>query len=243
VPRVHVIEGAAGCRFSVERGCVAVVVDALRASSTAAMLLHHGCRGVLAVTEVDEAFAAKRDLWPDALLYGERGGLPPEGFDHGNSPAEAAHAAGHRIIFTTTTGAGRLVACWGAPAVYMGAALNATAVAQAAAGHGRDVVVIPAGLATDPDFDAQEDRAAAALIARRTGLPLGEGAQAAAGWLARIDAEGIPALFEGAPHAGKLRAVGLGDDVARCAAVDATRAVPAGVERLGPGVRLAAHPG
>ena len=35
----HFIEGEAGCAFAVEQQCAALVVDSLRASATAAMLL------------------------------------------------------------------------------------------------------------------------------------------------------------------------------------------------------------
>lgn len=233
----HIIEGEAGCAFAVEHGCVAVVVDALRASATAAMLLDAGAIEILAVRAVDEALALRQEH-PDALLFGERGGLPPEGFDYGNSPRDAQAARGRRIIFTTTTGAGRLVQCWGAPAVYMGTTVNATASCRAAARHGRDVVVIPAGLMGAPAFDAQEDWAAAACIARKSGAPLGEGAAAAKYWLRRIDDEGIATLFASAPHASKLRMAGLQDDIAYCGQVDLTRAVPQGVARLGPAVRV-----
>ena len=51
----HFIEGEAGCRYAVEHGCVAIVVDALRASATAAMLLDAGATRILAVREVAEA--------------------------------------------------------------------------------------------------------------------------------------------------------------------------------------------
>lgn len=234
-PRWHVVEGEAGCRFAVESGAVAVVVDALRASATAACLLDAGASPLLVVETVEQARAARAAM-PGALLFGERGGLPPEGFDRGNSPRDTAGVAGRPVVFTTTTGAGRLVACWGAPAVYMGTTVNASAVVHAALRHERDVVVIPAGLATDPAFDAQEDWAAAAFLAGRSGQLLGEGAGRCRAWLARIDADGLPALFDAAPHAGKLRRVGLGDDVAYCARVDVCRAVPKGVERNAFGV-------
>ena len=72
---IHIIEGAPGCAFARENGAVAVIVDALRASATAAALLEAGAREILAVREVEEAFAARAD-WPDALLYGERGDVP-----------------------------------------------------------------------------------------------------------------------------------------------------------------------
>jgi len=219
---------------------VAVIVDALRASATAAALLEAGALEILAVREVGEAFAARAD-WPDALLYGERGGLPPEGFDFGNSPTEAFHAAGRRVIFTTTTGAGRLVEAWGAAVVLMGAPTNATAVACAAVGlaigGARDIVIVPAGLMGDPGFDAQEDRVAAVLIARRCmelaqmrglNLCLGEGGDLYDYWLPRIETEGVEALFQSAPHSEKLRLIDKASDIVLCAQVDTVAAVPVG---------------
>lgn len=235
--RWHLIEGEEGCAYAVRHGCVAVVVDALRASATAAMLLDAGADAILAVREIEEAVAARRE-WPDALLFGERGGLPPEGFDGGNSPREAAVARGHRVIFTTTTGAGRLVAAADAPAAYMGTTVNALAVAEAVSVHGCDAVLIPAGLTGQPEWDAQEDWTAAVCIAMAAGGKIGEGAEACARWRGRIETEGIARLFETAPHAEKLRAVGLDADIAFCARVNITRAVPRMEARLGCGVLL-----
>src|SRR5690606_17075583 len=130
---------------------------------------------------------------------GERGGIPPAGFDYGNSPREAPFAKGRRVIFTTTTGAGRLVQCRGAEAVYMGSTVNARAVALAAVRHDKDIVVIPAGLMSDPHFPAQEDWVAATAIALTAGGQVGEGAAHFEAWRKRIDQEGVPALFESAP--------------------------------------------
>lgn len=209
---------------------VAIIVDALRASATAAMLLDAGARELWVVSEVETAREAQRTL-PGALLFGERGGLPPEGFDGGNSPRETAIAKDKTVIFTTTTGAGRLVAAWGSHAVYMGTTLNARAVASLAASHGRDVVVIPAGLATDPTFDAQEDWAAGAAVAALLPGEPGEGAERFAHWRSRIEAEGVERLFETAPHSEKLRRVGLDADIVYAAQYDLTTAVPQAVER------------
>lgn len=233
----HIIEGEPGCVFAVEHRLTAVVVDALRASATAAMLCDAGATSVLAVREVDEALRAKADR-PDALLFGERGGLPPEGFDYGNSPQEAHHAKGRPVIFTTTTGAGRLVSAWEAHAVLMGTTVNASATARAAAELGRDVVLIPAGLTGDPDFDAQEDRCAAVAIAMKAGGVIGEGRDLFELWRDKIDSEGFEALFAKAPHADKLRKIGLDSDVAWCAQVDVTHKVPQAVSRTELGVLL-----
>ncbi len=237
----HIIEGEAGCAFARERGAVALVVDALRASATAAMLLHHGARELWVVREVEEAFAA-REQWPDALLYGERGGLPPAGFDGGNSPAEAEAAAGRRVVFTTTTGAGRLVAAWGAPAAYLATTLNASAAAAAARSHGHDVVLIPAGLMDDTDFDAQEDRVAAVAIAMQAREVPRQGRDTYDIWRPRIEKEGLEALFQAAPHADKLRAIGKEADIALCARLDVTDMVCRAVEAKPPGVIVRAEP-
>jgi len=223
--KCHLIEGAAGCAYVIENKCVAVVVDALRASATAAYFLHLGAKEIIAVAEVEQAYAA-RQRYPDALLAGERGGLPPEGFDLGNSPRLVGDVMGRRIIFTTTTGAGRLVACFGAPAVYMGTTVNAAAVAEAAKSHETDIVLIPAGLLSDPHFDAQEDWVAATATAMALDLLVGEGEERFGYWKQRIMSEGLPQLLATAPHAEKLRKVGLEADIPFCAQLDTVQVVP-----------------
>jgi phosphosulfolactate phosphohydrolase-like enzyme len=104
-------------------------------------------------------------------------------------------------------------------------------------------VVIPAGLATDPDFFAQEDWAAGAwLLHRASELWPGdcskEGAAEFARWQDRIMAEGLPALFATAPHAEKLRQIGLESDIAFCAKVDLYEAVPMAVQLVDTGIVL-----
>jgi len=238
----HIIEGEAGCLYAREHGCTAVIVDALRASATAALLLHHGATEILCVRTVAEARAAKA-AWPGALLFGERGGLPPEGFDYGNSPLEAPAAAGRRVIFTTTTGAGRLVEAWGAGAVLMGSTVNAAAVVNAVTALGHDVVLVPAGLMGDPGYDAQEDRVAAVAIAMAANAAIGTGAELFYHWQPRIVQEGLPALFAQAPHAENLRAIQQEADIAYCAQSDLTGAVPLAMAANEFGVILRAEPG
>ena len=223
--RLHIIESTAGCAFAVENGCVAVVVDALRASATASMLFEAGAVEIVAVREVDEARALKAES-PDALLFGERGGLPPEGFDAGNSPRDITGVSGKRIIFTTTSGTARLTECAGAPAVYMGTTVNATAAMSEAISHGLDIVLVPASASGELGNDAQEDWAAATALALLTDLPVGEGAPWYREMRHRIELDGLAKLFETAPHADRLRLVGLGDDVAFCARMNVTCAVP-----------------
>ncbi|MCH7910365.1 MAG: 2-phosphosulfolactate phosphatase [Candidatus Hydrogenedentes bacterium] len=233
----HIIEGEAGCAYARDHDCVAIVVDALRASATAAMLLDAGAVEIYMVGTVEDAFAARAAL-PEALLFGERGGLPPKGFDFGNSPREVAAAAGRSIVFTTTTGSTRVLQAQGAHAVYMGTTVNALGVLRAVLPHERDVVLIPAGKLDDPEFDAQEDWIAAASIAMLADAAVEEGALWYREWRQRIELDGVPRLFEAAPHAAHLREVGLGEDVAFCARMNVTDAVPMAREVTEFGVRM-----
>jgi 2-phosphosulfolactate phosphatase len=109
----HLINAADGCAFARAHGAVVIVVDTLRASTTMAILLERA-REVIVVRSVKDARALAAEQ-PGSLLAGERDGLPPEGFDLGNSPVAARHfdCAGRPVIFTSTTGAARAVAMVG----------------------------------------------------------------------------------------------------------------------------------
>ena len=63
----------------------AVVIDVLRAFTTAAYVFNAGTRSIQLVRTVEEALAI-RHLQPGTLVMGEVGGLKPAGFDFGNSP-------------------------------------------------------------------------------------------------------------------------------------------------------------
>ncbi len=221
----HIIEGSEGCAYAKEHDCVAVIVDALRASATAAMLLDAGATEILVVAEVEDAFRVKKSR-PDALLFGERGGLPPEGFDYGNSPRHVQAAKGRPVIFTTSNGSARLHEAYGAPALYLASTVNALALVGKLAGQARDVVLVPAGNVADPAYDAQEDWVAATAIAMLADAPIGEGALLFRDWRQRIELDGVQKLFQTAPHAQELRNLGLEDDIAFCARSNITDALP-----------------
>ena len=221
----HLVEGIEGCDFAVREGLTAIIVDALRASATAAMLLHHGATQIRVVRDVEEALAAKA-ADPEALLFGERGGLPPAGFDAGNSPRETAIACRRRVIFTTTNGAKCLVAAQGAPAVIFATTTNASAAARFALGRGRGAVLIPAGLEGAPKEAATEDRVSAAYIAHCAGVELGEGRAISSLYAGQMNPTGLQEVFAAAPHSAALRAIGLDADIHYCAQPDLTSAVP-----------------
>ena len=86
------------------RGTV-VVIDVLRAFTTAAFAFLRGAKVILPVATVEEAFAMREDD-ADLLLMGETNALPVPGFDLPNSPHSVGRAelAGRTIVHRSTAG-------------------------------------------------------------------------------------------------------------------------------------------
>ncbi|MBN1977878.1 MAG: 2-phosphosulfolactate phosphatase [Anaerolineae bacterium] len=84
---------------------VVVVIDVIRAFTTAAFAFAAGAEEIILVGTVEEAFALREQL-PDALAMGEVNGLPPPGFDFGNSPSAliGADLTHRRLIQRTSAG-------------------------------------------------------------------------------------------------------------------------------------------
>ena len=84
---------------------VVVVIDVLRAFSTAAYAFGAGAESITLVADVDEALSLKAQL-PEALIIGELHGAKPEGFDFGNSPTEISqqNLIGKTLIQRTSAG-------------------------------------------------------------------------------------------------------------------------------------------
>lgn len=66
---------------------VVVVIDVLRAFTTAAYAFDRGAEKILPVSTIAEAFNLKTQF-PESLIMGEEKGVKPEGFDFGNSPLD-----------------------------------------------------------------------------------------------------------------------------------------------------------
>jgi 2-phosphosulfolactate phosphatase len=140
-----------------------IVIDLLRASTTICHALAAGADCVMPFVEIEETMAAAREFGRDnVLLGGERGGLLIDGFDLGNSPAEYSPEVvrGRRILFTTTNGARALHHARQARHIYVGAAVNCSAVAATARGT-HAVHILCAGTA---DEITREDILAAGAI-------------------------------------------------------------------------------
>jgi len=82
-----------------------VVIDVLRAFSNAAYAFSRGAKEIHPVGGVEEALKVKAET-PGSLAAGEVGGLPPEGFDFGNSPTQTKELDLTDKIIVQSTGAG-----------------------------------------------------------------------------------------------------------------------------------------
>ncbi|MFD0958699.1 2-phosphosulfolactate phosphatase [Paenibacillus chungangensis] len=122
----------------------AIVIDALRATSTIATALAAGASSVKPVETVMEA----REYYTEGdVLGGERFCRRITGFQLGNSPDEYVPqtVAGRRVILTTTNGTRAILKSLRAQEVIAAAFLNGGACAAYAARQRRDIVMICAG--------------------------------------------------------------------------------------------------
>ena len=84
---------------------IVIVIDVLRAFSTAAHAFSRGAKEILLVSTVEEALALRSQI-SDSKVMGEVGGLPPEGFDFGNSPTHISKEDLSGVTLIQRTGAG-----------------------------------------------------------------------------------------------------------------------------------------
>lgn len=84
---------------------VVVVIDVIRAFTNAAFAFHRGATEIYPVSGVEEALQLKMQI-PNSLVCGEVGGLPPEGFDFGNSPTQTNALDLNGKVVVQRTGAG-----------------------------------------------------------------------------------------------------------------------------------------
>ncbi len=84
---------------------VVIVIDVIRAFTNAAYAFGRGAREIYPVGTVEEAFELKAAI-PNSLVCGEVGGIPPEGFDFGNSPTQTDTLDLSGRVIIQRTGAG-----------------------------------------------------------------------------------------------------------------------------------------
>jgi len=213
-------------------GATAVVIDAIRATTTIAAALAAGCRQVVPYRTPEEvrAEAARRPAG-SVVTAGERRGVRIEGLDFNNSPSamNAANVAGRTLLLTTTNGTQAIHDALAAHAVLIGAMPNRRAVARRAAALGRRLVFVSAG--TVGAVSCEDTLVAGATIAALLEEPgsaawhLEDSARVAlAAWRGAADCLGE--IFHQTWGGAFIAQLGLEDDLAVCAQVDTLDVVP-----------------
>lgn len=154
--------GATGARAAARSGSVIVVVDAFRASATTSVLVSKGAR-VVPVASIEEAASATADF-----RIGERGSAKVAGFDFGNSPTEVFDAnipSGSTVALSTTNGTRVIEAAAGAPVIFTGSFVNATALADAIHDEGIGAVAV-IGCGWEGHRSSEDEAAAGAILHR-----------------------------------------------------------------------------
>ncbi|GGN01172.1 putative 2-phosphosulfolactate phosphatase [Thermus composti] len=212
---------------------VVLVVDVIRATTTAACFLEAGAEALYWVADLETAKAFKDE---DVVLAGEVGGLRPAGFDLGNSPREALEApvGGKIVVMSTTNGTKAAhLAARSAKHVLLASLYNAHAAARLARELAtEEVAILCAGKEGRAGLD---DLYTAGVLAEYLGF-LGEvepedGARIALA-VKRAYQDPLEALSLSAA-ALALKGVGLEADIPFCAQVAKAPTVPLLSGRVG----------
>lgn len=207
---------------------VVLVVDALRATTTAVTYLERGAQALLLTSTPDVALAL-RGTHDGLLLAGERGGLPIPGFDLGNSPAgaDAQNLGGKTVVMNTTNGTGAAhIAAQSGKHVLLAALTNAHAAARRARALVTEgIAIVCAG--TDGRVGLEDVYTAGVLAEYLLAMgefTLDDGARIA---LTVRRGGGDPGeALAGSDHGVYLGALGLGEDVRFAAGLSTSTVVP-----------------
>lgn len=204
-------------------GATVVVVDAYRASTTVAVLVHKGAR-VVPVASIEEA-----ERYPGAdYRIGERGSAKVRGFDFGNSPTEVQAAdivPGSTVVLSSTNGTRIIDDARGAPAILMGAFVNAHAIADALLTDGKpDSRFTVVGCGWQGHRSSEDESAAGAILyrLREIGVSLEERAEnIVQGYLKRPEKS-----LRTNSAARRLKRLDYGHDLDYCLALNKVPVVP-----------------
>lgn len=145
-----------------------VVIDVLRAFTTAAVLFHYGIKQLYLVREVEEAQAIQAEQ-PDVLLAGEVYGRLIPGFDLGNSPTAILQRgpdffAGRTVVQRTSAGTQGVVLALGrVDRVILGSFMMAGAIARFIQAQNPAVVSL-IGMGRSATLPSTEDETCAAYL-------------------------------------------------------------------------------
>ena len=207
-------------------GEIVVLIDVLKSCTVAPLLFDKGLEHLVLCGSLREA---RRAAESGRILVGERGGMPPEGFNHPSSPSLLAGRdfSGREAVLVTDNAPKTLPQVAGAAQVLLASLYNARAVARAVLESGAErVSLVCCGYQGQEDLD---DAMTAGFIAGEIGYLAGdvqlEGAARLAVGLLRAFPDPLEALWHST--AGReLRRLELAEDLAVASVVSQSEHVP-----------------
>lgn len=215
---------------AVKRNDIAIVVDALRCSSTIITALANGLKEIIPVETVDEAFKLRLDD-PDLILVGERKGIKIDGFDLNNSPLEfiSNEIRGRRAIITTTNGTRAINQVEKCQIVLIGVFINSSEVTKRALmlakKYQSGITILLAG--RNHNFFLEDFLCAGLLSSKFMYVNVNLNDHALASMLSWKRAEyNIREIVKNSQHGRDLIEIGLEKDVDFCLNIDCYSVVP-----------------
>ncbi len=211
-----------------------VIVDAFRATSMVATMIHLGVSRIIPVANVDEALTMKAED-PSLVLVGEERGIMPPGFAYGNSPSEIFRSAtdgslkGATVVHRSSAGTQSISSALKAKRdgakyrIMTCSMLDAAAVARHIlslnAGKDERLTIICSGY-IDKLYALEDEIAAGALLAslRETDRSVRMNELASSAFLSFKGAtvENLPDLLRNTRSGAKIIEVGQEEDIGFC---------------------------
>lgn len=229
--RIDVAFTADEVQYKDKRDRIGVVIDVLRATSSAIVALQNGCSSFIPVTTIEGARELAEKFEPGrVLLGGAKRGVKVEGFDLGNSPNDYGEeiVKGKDVIFTSSNGTKAMHELRSAREVLIASFLNISAICDELLSLNSDVLIACSG---DFGVFSLGDAVCAGMIVDRLDERSSRG-------LEKSDAAAVTQMLYGV-HKGDIRGMllrsewgqhliglGLGKDIDTCAAIDSAPVVP-----------------
>ncbi|MHA1303311.1 MAG: 2-phosphosulfolactate phosphatase [Candidatus Heimdallarchaeaceae archaeon] len=150
-----------------------IVVDTFRASTSLVTLIDSGAERIFVVGNKKEAIFLKEHFNPSPILIGEKNGFKIKGFNYGNNPSlfYDLDFRGYEIVFTSTSGAKRILLLQNQKYILIGSLVNLTSISEEAVRLQRegcgDIYIIPVGYYEDEEAYIEEDWITSVLIAEK----------------------------------------------------------------------------
>lgn len=212
------------------RDKVVVMIDVLRASSTIAMALENGAKGVIPAADMETATKTAQNLDPSKyLLSGEKNGVKIDSFHLGNSPLEHSSEVvkDKTIILNTTNGTKAIRRSALAKSIFVGSFLNLNTVISYLEQIEDEAVLVCAGWRGN--LSLEDLLCAGNIIYELTSgrLPKNarDGVKMAFGIFEKFG-DDIEMAVNSSDYAIRLKNIVSGDDVAFCCQTNKTQVLP-----------------